>query len=92
MADGKLRSIGLSNDYEPEDFYRLVNASTIVPVLIQNETHPYHQSAVMKEHIAQYGTVMESWFPLGGRGTFCAICGPHFCSHTGYPRGPAYTH
>ena len=22
----------------------------------------------MKEHIAQYGTVMESWFPLGGRG------------------------
>lgn len=22
----------------------------------------------MKEHIAQYGTVLESWFPLGGRG------------------------
>ena len=22
----------------------------------------------MKEHIAQYGTVIESWFPLGGRG------------------------
>ena len=22
----------------------------------------------MKEHLAQYGTVMESWFPLGGRG------------------------
>ena len=22
----------------------------------------------MKDHIAQYGTVMESWFPLGGRG------------------------
>ena len=22
----------------------------------------------MKEHIAQYGTGMESWFPLGGRG------------------------
>ena len=22
----------------------------------------------MKEHIARYGTVLESWFPLGGRG------------------------
>ena len=22
----------------------------------------------MKDHIAQYGTVLESWFPLGGRG------------------------
>lgn len=65
---GKLKSIGLSNYYEPEDFDRLVNATTIVPALLQNETHPYHQSTVMKEHIAQYGTVLESWFPLGGRG------------------------
>ncbi|MDE7326618.1 MAG: aldo/keto reductase, partial [Lachnospiraceae bacterium] len=68
VADGKLKSIGLSNYYEPEDFDRLVNATAIVPALIQNETHPYHQSMEMKEHIAQYGTVMESWFPLGGRG------------------------
>ena len=65
---GKLRSIGLSNYYEPEDFDRLVNATSIVPALLQNETHPYHQSTEMKEHIAQYGTVLESWFPLGGRG------------------------
>ena len=65
---GKLRSIGLSNYYEPEDFDRLVNATTIRPALLQNETHPYHQSGVMKEHISQYGTVLESWFPLGGRG------------------------
>jgi len=64
---GKLRSIGLSNYYEPEDFERLVNATTICPALLQNETHPYHQSGEMKEHIAQYGTALESWFPLGGR-------------------------
>ena len=68
VANGKLRSIGLSNYYEPEDFDRLVNATTITPALLQNETHPYHQSTEMKAHIAQYGTVMESWFPLGGRG------------------------
>lgn len=68
VANGKIRSIGLSNFYEPKDFDRLVNATTIRPALLQNETHPYHQSGKMKEHIAQYGTVMESWYPLGGRG------------------------
>ncbi len=65
---GKLRSIGLSNYYEPEDFDRVVNATTIKPALLQNETHPYHQSGEIKEYIAKYGTVLESWFPLGGRG------------------------
>ena len=68
VSEGKLRSIGLSNYYEPSDFDRLVNATTIRPAVLQNETHPYHQSVTMKEHIAQYGTVLESWFPLGGRG------------------------
>lgn len=68
VKDGKLHSIGLSNYYEPEDFDRLVNEVTIEPAVLQNETHPYHQSLEMKEHIASYGTVLESWFPLGGRG------------------------
>ncbi len=68
VADGKLKSIGLSNYYEPSDFDRVVNATTIKPALLQNETHPYHQSGRMKQHISQYGTVLESWFPLGGRG------------------------
>lgn len=58
----------MSNYYTASDFDRLVNATTIKPALLQNETHPYHQSTAMKEHIAKYGTVMESWFPLGGRG------------------------
>ena len=68
VNEGKLKSIGLSNYYTPEDFERLVNATSIKPALLQNETHPYHQSIEMKEHIAQYGTVLESWYPLGGRG------------------------
>ena len=65
---GKLRSIGLSNYYDTADFDRMINNVSIIPALLQNETHPYHQSRAMKEHIANYGTVMESWFPLGGRG------------------------
>ena len=68
VKDGKLRSIGLSNYYTAEDFDRLVNATTITPAILQNETHPYYQSKEMKEHLKQYGTVLESWFPLGGRG------------------------
>ena len=68
VAAGKLRSIGLSNFYEPADFDRLVNATEIRPAVLQNETHPYHQSKEMQQHIDQYGTVLESWFPLGGRG------------------------
>ena len=68
VTDGRLKAIGLSNYYDPDDFDRMVNAATIQPAVLQNETHPYHQSTDMKEHIAQYGTVLESWFPLGGRG------------------------
>ena len=68
VREGKLKSIGLSNYYDPDDFDRLVNATDIKPVLLQNETHLYHQSSLMKEHISKYGTIMESWFPLGGRG------------------------
>ncbi|MBB5219925.1 diketogulonate reductase-like aldo/keto reductase [Treponema rectale] len=39
-----------------------------MPALLQNEPHPYHQGGKIKAHIAKYGTVMDSWFPLGGRG------------------------
>lgn len=68
VSDGRLRNIGLSNYYTPDDFDRLVSQVTIVPAVLQNETHLYHQSTEMRNHIAKYGTLMESWFPLGGRG------------------------
>lgn len=68
VNNGKLRSIGLSNYYSQEDFERLVSSVTIVPSVLQNETHPYHQSSEMKNYISNYGTIIESWFPLGGRG------------------------
>lgn len=73
VADGRLKAIGLSNYYDPDDFDRMVNSTSILPAVLQNETHPYHQSTDMKEHIAQYGTVLESWFPLGGRGNTQAL-------------------
>lgn len=65
---GKLHSIGISNFYE-DDIDRLMNIATIPPAVVQNETHPYYQGRSVKNHIAPLGTIMESWFPLGGRGT-----------------------
>lgn len=67
VKSGKIRSIGLSNFYE-DSFDRIMRIAKIAPAVLQNETHPYHQSRSVKAHIAPYGTVMESWFPLGGRG------------------------
>ena len=64
---GKIRSIGISNFYEA-DFDRLMKIAKIAPAVLQNETHPYHQSRTVKAHIASKGTILEAWFPLGGRG------------------------
>ena len=65
---GKIHSIGLSNFYE-DDVDRMMRIATIKPAVLQNETHPYHQSHSVKAHIAKLGTILEAWFPLGGRGT-----------------------
>lgn len=64
----KIHSIGLSNFYE-DDVDRMMKIATIKPAVLQNETHPYHQSRSVKAHIAKLGTILEAWFPLGGRGT-----------------------
>lgn len=53
---------GVFSMIRPDDFDRLVKATSIKPAFLQNETHPYHQSGKMKAHIAKYGKVMESWF------------------------------
>lgn len=67
VRSGKIRSIGLSNFYEA-DFDRIMAAAEITPAVLQNETHPYNQQKAMKAYVKKYGTVFESWYPLGGRG------------------------
>lgn len=64
---GKIRSIGLSN-YQEAEFTEVLGVATITPAVLQNETHPYNQWAQLKQFLKQHGTVLESWFPLGGRG------------------------
>ena len=65
---GKIRSIGISNYYTPRDFDRIKNIATIVPAVIQNENHPYYQNEELQSYVKKFGTVIESWYPLGGRG------------------------
>ncbi len=67
VADGKVRSIGLSNWYieELEDFLPQVN---ITPALVQNEIHPYYQENDVIPYIQSLGIVVQGWYPLGGRG------------------------
>ena len=65
---GKLRSIGISNYYTPEAIDRMIDGVTILPAVVQNENHPYYQNTALQEHLKRYGTVVESWYPLGGRG------------------------
>ncbi|MBR1600536.1 MAG: aldo/keto reductase [Alphaproteobacteria bacterium] len=63
VAVGKVKSIGISNFNENlEDL--LANA-TIKPAAIQVECHPYFPQHELKKRMEKFGTILESWYPLG---------------------------
>ena len=64
VAQGKVRSIGLSN-FESERLEEVCEAATIKPAVLQVECHPYYQQKELKKRLAPYGTVIESWYPIG---------------------------
>ena len=74
VADGKIRSIGLSNWYveELEEFLPQVN---ITPALVQNEIHPYYQEQDVVPYIQSLGIVTQGWYPFGGRGHTAELLG-----------------
>lgn len=74
VADGKIRSIGLSNWYveELEEFLPQVN---ITPALVQNEIHPYYQENDVIPYIQDLGIVVQGWYPFGGRGHTAELLG-----------------
>jgi len=67
VREGKVRAIGLSNFYE-EKFSEIMNIATITPAVLQVESNPFFHQSVMREFLKPHGTVIMSWFPLGGRG------------------------
>ena len=68
VKDGKLRSIGISNYYTKEQVDEVLSFATITPAIIQNENHLYYQNTELQDYVSQYGIVIESWYPFGGRG------------------------
>lgn len=79
MAEGKIRSIGLSNWYveELEEFLPQVS---IPPALVQNEIHPYYQENDVIPYIQSLGIVVQGWYPLGGRGHTAELLGDEVIS------------
>lgn len=67
LKEGKVKSIGISNFYG-ERLDNLLNNIEIKPAVMQVETHPYYPQEEMKEKLKEYGTKLQAWFPLGGRG------------------------
>ena len=68
VSAGKIRSIGISNYYTPSDFERIAGNAAIIPAVVQNENHIYYQNTDLQKYLQRYGTIIESWYPFGGRG------------------------
>lgn len=85
-ADGRIRSLGLSNWYveELEEFLPQVN---ITPALVQNEIHPYYQENDVIPYIHSLGIVVQGWYPLGGRGYTAQLLGDEVISEIAAAHG-----
>ena len=68
VKDGKVKSIGISNYYTKEEIDEVLSYATINPAVIQNENHIYYQNTELQDYVSQYGIIIESWYPFGGRG------------------------
>jgi 2,5-diketo-D-gluconate reductase A len=67
-ADGRIRSIGVSN-FEIEHLERLAAETGTVPAVNQVELHPQFPQAELRAYHAEHGIITESWGPLGqGKG------------------------
>jgi diketogulonate reductase-like aldo/keto reductase len=61
---GKVKSIGLSN-FSVEQIKEVVSKTEIKPAVLQVEAHPYFQQKELKDYLAEIGTVVMAWYPLG---------------------------
>lgn len=64
VRQGKVRSIGISN-FESDRLEEICKAATIKPSVLQVECHPYWAQHDLKKRVEKYGTVIESWYPIG---------------------------
>ena len=86
VADGKIRSLGLSNWYV-EELEELLPQISITPALVQNEIHPYYQENDVIPYIQDLGIVVQGWYPLGGRGYTAELLGNEVISEIAAAHG-----
>ena len=67
VKEGKVRCIGLSNFYE-KHLDKVLESATIKPVLDTLECNPTCMQLAMRERLKKENIVLESWYPLGGKG------------------------
>ncbi|MBP0457998.1 aldo/keto reductase [Streptomyces montanisoli] len=68
LADGRARSIGVSN-FLPEHLDALARETSVVPAVNQIELHPQFQQGQARAEHASRSIVTEAWSPLGqGKG------------------------
>jgi len=77
VAQGKVRSIGLSN-FESERLEELIRFAQIKPAVLQVECHPYYGQGELINRITPYRTAIECWYPIG-HGDSGLINEPVFC-------------
>jgi 2,5-diketo-D-gluconate reductase A len=65
LADGRVRSIGVSN-FKPEHLANLADATDVVPAVNQIELHPYFAQRATQAADVERGILTQAWSPIGG--------------------------
>lgn len=65
LADGRVRSIGVSN-FMPHHLERLLAETDVVPAVNQIELHPYFTQPEVQAADAANGVLTQAWSPIGG--------------------------
>jgi diketogulonate reductase-like aldo/keto reductase len=65
LADGKVRSIGVSN-FMVEHLASLLESAIVVPAVNQIECHPYFAQREVQDFGSGHGIVTQAWSPIGG--------------------------
>lgn len=64
LADGRVKSIGVSN-FGPQQLEVLLKEASVVPVLNQVELHPDYPQPQLRSFHSEHGIATEAWSPLG---------------------------
>lgn len=64
LEEGRVRAIGVSNFFD-DRYLDLITHNRITPAVNQRETHPFNQQTATRKLLAEHGTALQAWGPLG---------------------------